>query len=218
MAIQYRVLTVAVPLWLVTRIQAPTWAVSVVILINTAIVILFQVRASRGITTLTAGGRAFRRAGFAFLVAAAVISFTANVPVWLALALLATAAIIHTVGEIWQAAAGFELSFALAPRHAVGQYQGLFGMGLGLGLALGPAVLIALCIEWGTPGWWVVGALFALTGLAVPPVVRWAEQNRARSGQHGGVERDGQDETGPPGQHPQPVASTTPIPAGTASQ
>jgi hypothetical protein len=50
--------------------------------------------------------------------------------------------------------------------------------GLGLGVPLGPALLIALCIEWGVPGWWIVGALFALTGLAVPPIVRWAEHDR----------------------------------------
>jgi MFS family permease len=178
MAIQYRVLTAAVPLWLVDRIMAPGWSVSVVMLVNTAIVVLFQVRVSRGITTPAVGGRAFRRAGFAFLVAAAMISFMVDIPVWLVMVLLPIAVIIHTVGEIWQAAGGFELSFALAPRHAVGQYQGLFGMGLGLGITLGPALLIALCIEWGAPGWWIVGGLFALTGLAVPPVVRWAERDR----------------------------------------
>ncbi|HEV3361043.1 MAG TPA: MFS transporter [Pseudonocardiaceae bacterium] len=178
MAIQYRVLTAAVPLWLVDRIMAPGWSVSVVMLVNTAIVVLFQVRVSRGITVPAAGGRAFRRAGFAFLVAAVMISLMVDVPVWLVLVLLPMAVIVHTVGELWQAAAGFELSFALAPRDAVGQYQGLFGMGLGLGITLGPALLIALCIEWGVPGWWVVGAMFALTGLAVPPIVRWAERDR----------------------------------------
>ena len=51
MAIQYRVLTAAVPLWLVDRILAPKWSVSLVMLINTAIVALFQVRAGRGVTT-----------------------------------------------------------------------------------------------------------------------------------------------------------------------
>jgi hypothetical protein len=178
MAIQYRVLTAAVPLWLVNRILAPKWSVTVVMLINTVIVVLFQVRASRGITTPTLGGRALRRAGFAFLVAAALLSLMAGAPLWLAMLLLPIAVIIHTVGEIWQAAAGFELSYALAPRHAVGQYQGLFGMGLGLGTTLGPALLITLCIEWGVPGWWLVGGLFAVTGLAVPPVVRWAERDR----------------------------------------
>jgi MFS family permease len=178
MAIQYRVLTTAVPLWLVAYTMVPTWSVAVVMLVNTVIVVFFQMRASRGITTLTAGGRAFRRAGVAFLVATLAISLMAGAPVWLAMMLLLAAVIIHTVGELWQAAGGFELSFGLAPPQAVGQYQGLFGMGLGLGTTLGPALLIALCIEWGTPGWWVIGALFALTGLAVPAVVRWAERDR----------------------------------------
>jgi dipeptide/tripeptide permease len=95
-----------------------------------------------------------------------------------AVALLVAAVTVHTIGEIWQAAGGFELSFALAPAHAVGQYQGLFGMGLGLGTTIGPALLIALCIEWGAPGWWVVGGLFAATGLAVPAATRWAERTR----------------------------------------
>jgi hypothetical protein len=38
-----------------------------------------------------------------------MISFMADTPLWLAMALLPIAVIIHTVGEIWQAAAGFEL-------------------------------------------------------------------------------------------------------------
>ncbi|MFI1916657.1 MFS transporter [Nocardia sp. NPDC020380] len=178
MAIQYRMRSVALPLWLVDQVLAPKWSVSMVMLINTVVVVLFQVRASRGVTTPALGGRAFRRAGFAFLLAAALISTMAGAPVWFAMALLPIAVIIHTVGEMWQAAGGFELSFALAPRDAVGQYQGLFGMGLGLGITLGPVVVIALCIGWGMPGWWVLGALFAVTGLAVPPIVRWAERSR----------------------------------------
>jgi hypothetical protein len=178
MAIQYRVLTVAVPLWLTTHTTAPNWTVSGVMVLNTAIVVLFQVRASRNIDTPKAGGVAFRRAGFAFLGACTAIALMAGAPTWLAITLLLVAVIVHTIGEISQAAGGFELSFALAPPHAVGQYQGLFGMGLGLGVTLGPALLIALCITWGQPGWWVVGGIFALTGLAVPAVVRWAERER----------------------------------------
>jgi MFS family permease len=179
MAIQYRVLTTAVPLWLISRTFAPRWSISVVMLVNTAIVVLFQVRASKRIATLQAGAVAFRRAGFAFFLSCVVISLMAGVPTWLAMALLLGAVIVHTVGEVWHAAGGFEVSFLLAPPHAVGQYQGLFGMGLGLGIAIGPALLITLCIGWGAPGWWTIGALFALTGLAVPAAVRWADIGRA---------------------------------------
>ena len=178
MAIQYRVLTTAVPLWLVSRTATPHWTVSAVMLVNTGIVVFFQVRVGRSIDTLRTGAIAFQRAGFAFLVSCVAISLITGRAAWLALVLLLAAVVVHTIGEIWHSAGGFELSFGLAAPHAIGQYQGLFGMGLGLGVTIGPAVLIALCIEWGTPGWWVVGGLFALTGLAVPVTVRWAERCR----------------------------------------
>ncbi|WP_072478424.1 hypothetical protein [Amycolatopsis australiensis] len=77
--------------------------------------------------------------------ACVAIAAMAGAPTWLALVLLPAAVVVHTIGELWQAAGGFELSFTL---HAVRQYQGLFGRGLGLGVTLGPAVLIALCITW----------------------------------------------------------------------
>jgi hypothetical protein len=104
-----------------------------------------------------------------------MISLSAGIPAWAAATLLITAVVIHTVGELWHSAAGFEVSFALAPRHATGQYLGVFGLGAGLAEALGPGLLIWLCITWGRPGWYVVGAMFALTGLAAPPAVRWAQ-------------------------------------------
>ncbi|CAM5442402.1 hypothetical protein SNARM312S_00485 [Streptomyces narbonensis] len=58
MAIQFKVLTVAVPLWLVGATTAPHWLVSGAMLANTVIVVGLQVRASRGIDS----PRAVRRA------------------------------------------------------------------------------------------------------------------------------------------------------------
>jgi hypothetical protein len=57
----------------------------------------------------------------------------------------------------------------------------VFGLGAGLAEAVGPSVLISLCIAWGRPGWYVVGALFALTGLAVPLAVRRAQRGHRRA-------------------------------------
>lgn len=62
-----------------------------------------------------------------------------------------TAVVIHTGGELWHAAAGFEISFALAPPRATGQYLGVFGPGAGLAEAFGPALLIWLSLGWGAP-------------------------------------------------------------------
>ncbi|MGW3668195.1 MFS transporter [Streptomyces sp. NPDC005141] len=178
MAIQFKVLTVAIPLWLVSATAAPHWLISGTMITGTVIVVVFQVRASRGITTPTAGGHAYRRAGVAFLVSCSMISLSTGVPAWAAATLLITAVVIHTAGELWHSAAGFEVSFALASPHATGQYLGVFGLGAGLAEAVGPGLLIALCVTWGRPGWYVVGALFALTGLTAPHAVRWAERQR----------------------------------------
>lgn len=177
MAIQFKVLTVAIPLWLVGSTTAPHWLVSGTMLTNTVLVVALQVRASRGVGSPRAGGRAYRRAGAAFLVSCALVSLSAGTPVAVAVALLMTAVVVHTVGELWHAAGGFEVSYALAPPHATGQYLGVFGLGAGLSEALGPGLLIALCIGWGRPGWFAVGALFAVTGLLTPLAVRRAERS-----------------------------------------
>ncbi|MEU6375259.1 MFS transporter [Streptomyces sp. NPDC046909] len=178
MAVQFKVLTVAIPLWIVGATTAPHWLISATMLTGTIIVVAFQVRASRNIDSPAAGAHAYRRAGAAFLIACALISLSAGIPACAAATLLITAVVIHTIGELWHSAAGFEVSFALAPRHATGQYLGVFGLGAGLAEAFGPGLLIALCITWGRPGWYVAGAMFALTGLAAPPAVRWAQNQQ----------------------------------------
>ncbi|WP_406016108.1 MFS transporter [Streptomyces sp. NBC_00984] len=175
MAIQFKVLTVAVPLWLVEAITAPHWLISGTMLVNTFIVIAFQVRAGRAIDSPAAGAGAYRRSGLAFLFSCSLLPLTAGMPPWAAATLLMVAVVIHTIGELWHSAAGFEVSFALAPQHATGQYLGVFGLGAGLAEALGPSLLISLCITWGRPGWYVVGALFTVTGLVAPLAVRRAE-------------------------------------------
>jgi MFS family permease len=180
LAVQFKVLTITVPLWIVTRTDAPTWLISATMLVNTSIVGLLQARATRNVNTPTAAGRAVRRAGFAFLFSCAVIALSADVTGWIAAATLLTAVVVHTVGELWHAAGGFELSFALAPPHAIGQYQGLFGMGLSAADFLGPAMVTALCIEWGQPGWFLLGAIFAGTGMLVPLAITVAERRTDR--------------------------------------
>lgn len=184
MAIQFKVLTVAIPLWLVSSTTAPHWLVSGTMLTNTVLVVGLQVRASRGVASPRAGGRAYRRAGAAFLVSCALVPLAAGTSAAVAVVLLLAAVVVHTVGELWHAAGGFEVSYALAPPHATGQYLGVFGLGAGLSEALGPGLLIALCIGWGHPGWFAVGTLFAVTGLLTPLAVRRAEtgyEKRART-------------------------------------
>ncbi|MCC9307930.1 MFS transporter [Kitasatospora sp. RB6PN24] len=198
MAVQFKILTIAVPLWLVQDTSAPRGLVSVTMLVNTVLVVACQVRAGRSVDTPSAGAAAYRRAGVAFLGSCALVPLSAGASAWPATAVLLTAVTVHTVGELWHSAAGFELSYALAPEHATGQYLGVFGLGAGLADAVGPGLLIGLCIDWGRPGWYAVGALLVATGLAAPATVRRVERRRSIGSPAGGWTTGARAATGRP--------------------
>src|ERR1700685_1316834 len=102
----------------------------------------------------------------------------AGLPAWAALLLLAAAVIVHTYGEIWNASGMYALDFGLAPPHAQGQYQRLVGMGNFAGQALSPLILVGLVLSGGRLGFVLLGAWFALLGLAGPAVARGGERTR----------------------------------------
>ncbi|MGK5738953.1 MFS transporter [Micromonospora sp. URMC 103] len=179
MSMHFGLLNIALPLWIAGHTSAPHWLISACMLVNTVMVVLFQVRASRGTEDLAGAGRAARRAGAVIAVACALFAASGGVPALVAVPLLLAGALVHVVGELWHAAAGWGISFGLAPAHAQGQYQGAYGMGMQLGSMVAPVVVTTLAVGWGVPGWLLLGGLFLLLGVLVPPVVRWAAGTRA---------------------------------------
>ncbi|MGC4796190.1 MFS transporter [Micromonospora saelicesensis] len=181
LGIQGQVLVFALPVWIISETDAPRWFVGVAVLVNTALVATLQVRASRGVVTSSAAGRAMRRSGLAFLIGMALIAATSAMPGWVAVTVITLGVASHTVGELWHAAGSLELQFRLAPAHAQGQYMGISGLGTGLANVAAPSILGLLCIAWGAPGWLLMGGIFVAVGLAVPAVVRWGERTRPAS-------------------------------------
>ncbi|MEO3743079.1 MFS transporter [Plantactinospora sp. B5E13] len=178
MSMHFGLLNIALPLWVVGHTTAPRWLVSALFLVNTTMVVLFQVRASRGTEDLGGAARAARRAGLAIALACLLFAVSGDLPTAGAVVLLLLGALVHVIGELWHSAAGWGISFGLAPAHAQGQYQGAYGMGMQVGGMLAPAVVTSLAIGWGVPGWLVLGVLFVVLGALVPPVVRWAARTR----------------------------------------
>jgi MFS family permease len=178
MYMQYFVLGLLLPVWVVFHTNAPRWSVAAFVIINTVMVVLFQVRVGRTVQTLRQGGAAIRRAGMIFLVSCSAIGLAAGLPAWGALLLLAGAVVLHSYGELWHASATYALDFGLAPPHAQGQYQGLVSMGNFAGQALSPLILVGLVLTAGRLGFVLLGAWFALLGLAGPAVARWGERTR----------------------------------------
>jgi MFS family permease len=175
---QYFVLIVLLPVWVVYHTSAPRWTVSAFVIINTVIVVLFQVRVGKTVQTIRQGGAAFRRAGVIFLVSCSAMGLATGIPTWAALLLLAAAVVLHSFGELWHASGTYALDFGLAPPHAQGQYQGLASVGTGAGQALAPILLIGLVLSLGRLGFVLLGAWFAVLGLTGPAVARWGERTR----------------------------------------
>jgi hypothetical protein len=103
----------------------------------------------------------------------------AGLPGWAAAALLVVALAVETAGEVLSSAAGWELSCVLADDAHHGAYQGVFTGGRSLASMLGPVVVTATALNLGFAGWAVLAAVFAGSGLALPPVAAWAATRRA---------------------------------------
>ena len=74
-AMQFSMTSVGVPLWIVTRTEAPTVVISVLLVLNTVVVALFQVRAARGTHDIAVAGRTVRRGSL--LLAAGCLLYAA---------------------------------------------------------------------------------------------------------------------------------------------
>lgn len=181
MSMHFSLLTLALPLWIAGHTTAPVWMISVLTLVNTVLVVLLQVLAARAAVTLPGAARASRRAGVAIAVACVLFATSGALPTTGAIGLLCVGSLAHVTGELWHSAAGWGISFGLAPADAHGQYQGTYGMGYELGKMLAPVVVTSLALGWGGPGWLVLAVLFLLLGALVPPVVRWAGRARSAS-------------------------------------
>ncbi|MFB7178774.1 MFS transporter [Streptomyces sp. NPDC056257] len=172
------ILNIALPIWIVEETNAPASAFAALLLVNTVLVVLFQVPMSKGAEDVRGGARALLRSGLWLASCCVAIALAAGRSPWVALAFLAVGVVLHTMGELLYSAGTWALSYELAPDHAQGQYQGMFGLTSQLGIAITPAVTAVLIVRYGWVGWVVLAAVMAAAGLAAPAVARWAERSR----------------------------------------
>ena len=86
------------------------------------------------------------------------------------------AAVVHSLAEITSSAAGWSLSFDLAPQERMGSYQGVYGTGYAVGAMIAPAVVTLTAIDLGTGGWAILAAMFAAAAAGVVVIARRAER------------------------------------------
>lgn len=175
LALHIPLLSVGIPLWASLHTSAPRLIVGPLIVINTVLAVLLQIRISRGVESLAASIRALRVASVCLAGCCVVLAFAGRLDPVGASVLLVAGIVLLSFGELYQAAGRWSVSYELAPRDRQGEYLAVFGLGQAAMYMVGPALLTIGVIESGWPGWLGLAAVFLAAGWLVRPVVTAAK-------------------------------------------
>jgi MFS family permease len=173
-------LGIGVPLWVSQHTTAPKALVGLLLVVNTVLAVLFQVRAARGTENAAGSVSAMRKGAVALVVACALFALAPKLGSHagvIAFLLLGLAAL--TAGELFQSAGGWGLSYALAPGRSRAEYLATFNLGMSAQLVLGPAIVTVGVVGHGTVGWLVLATCFLAAGVVVGPLAAMAERRPA---------------------------------------
>ncbi|GAA4804331.1 MFS transporter [Streptomyces ziwulingensis] len=177
-------LGIGLPLWIVQRTQAPVWSVTVVQLLNTAVVVALQVRLSRGSDRLPRARALMCRGGLLAGLGAAVVPLTVLGGRWPDLTVVVAAAALLSLGELLIVAGSTGAALPHIPKGRETAHLAAFNMGFAVTTVVGPP-LISAAVGWAWTGWAGWALFFAALGLvalrvpAPPASVREAEPERA---------------------------------------
>lgn len=175
-------LNVVIPLWLVDETDAPRVLIAWLFGTNTLMAVFLQVAAARGIVTVADSLRAQRRGAFFFVLSCGIVAYTHDTVGWVTIALVWIGHVTVTGAELFQSAGEWGLQAELSDPERRGEYQGVSQLGYTVGTVWAPAAYTFLAMEWGTPGWIVIGTIVVLATVLIHPAARAAERHLAREG------------------------------------
>ncbi|MGC5017588.1 MFS transporter [Micromonospora sp. DT47] len=173
---------VVLPLWVLSHTDAPRILIAALVLLNTILAVLLQVRVSRGADTTPGAGRALRTGGLLIALFCLVLPISTLTGGVATIVVLVIAAVVLTLAELVQSAGMWGLTSTLPPATHRGAYVGAFRLGGQLQYLAAPAGLTALGVGTGGWGWLPMAAMFAVAALAAMPLVGWAAR-RPRLGE-----------------------------------
>mgnify|MGYP000019283667 FL=1 len=173
LTLHFLIQNIAIPVWVVKETNAPRWWISVIMVLNTAAIVLFQVRMSKTAKDLKVAAKQFQQASFYVAIASFIYALSHGVNAIIASIVLIIGMCVHIAGELIGSNASWMIAMDLADERRQGVYQGIWGMGFGLTDMIGPSILVALVIGVGQLGWVVLAIWFLLVGQAM----RWHLRN-----------------------------------------
>ncbi|MFF7338183.1 MFS transporter [Streptomyces sp. NPDC008163] len=160
-------LNVLLPLWILASPGIPESLVALPLIVNTVLVSVFQLPATRHITDLRGAGRAALASAVLLTAACAFFAFSA----WWndsagAVPVLVIGVLALTMAEMWQAASSWQISMDLAPERDRSQYLSTFNLSNTAERVVGPAVLPALVMTFRSWGWLAASVVVLAGGVA----------------------------------------------------
>ncbi|WP_284440287.1 MFS transporter [Streptomyces vilmorinianum] len=165
------ILQVALPLWIVHATDAPVGLAPLLLVMNSVLVVLFQVPMSRFGTTTESARRLLAPLAGLFALGTLALAASALGGRTLAVVALVVAALALTFAELVHTTASWELSLSLAPDAAQGAYLGVHGLAAATQRFAGPLLLTAV-ISTGPLAWTLLGAGLVTTCAAQHRLVR----------------------------------------------
>ncbi|MEU3073711.1 MFS transporter [Streptomyces laurentii] len=164
-------LQVAVPLWIVHATAAPAGLAPLLLVLNTVLVVLFQVPLARFGATARDARRLLVPLGGLFLVGTVALTVSAAGGRTLAITALVVSVIAVSFAEIIHATSSWELSVALAPPEAQGSYVGFHGIAQSAQRFAGPLAVTGV-MSVGALAWPVLGLALVAAGAAQHRLIR----------------------------------------------
>jgi MFS family permease len=158
-------LNVLLPLWILTLPGVPAGFVAVPLIVNTVMVALLQLPATRGIASVADAGRAALASAFLLVAACGIFAVCAGMDTPAsAVAVLLCGVFALTMAEMLQAAASWQISMDLAPERFRSQYLSTFNLSTTAERVIGPSLLALLVLTFRPWGWLSLAAVFAAGG------------------------------------------------------
>ena len=160
--IQFMVQNIGIPIWIVKYTDAPRWWVSTLLLLNTASVVLFQIKVSKKSKPLKESANQYLLSGFLLAGACGLYAFAEGPSARIASILLLLGMGLHVLAELLIAMIHWQISFDLADSSRQGAYYGIWTFGNGLSEIIGPSLVTFALVSMGKNGWALLALLFIL--------------------------------------------------------
>lgn len=174
------ILTVGLPLWVVTVTKAPPALLGPIVVVNTVLAVALQMRFSRGVKGTRSAAARQLRGGISIAACCLLVALTAGTGSALTVVLVLAAVVVLTAGEVYQAIGGWGLSFELSPEASRGYFLSVYNLGPTGAMIIGPWLLTSVVIPAGRVGWAGLAAVLAMAGVCVPVIVRGVRRPMAQ--------------------------------------